>query len=168
MSRDEFEDLVGAMAAAGLVLLEDATFEKADKIIPYRKVTLTREGLKVNERTPLELLLTTNKTVEQKPIKRKGRRSAERRQPERRQPDPVNFSPEEAALEDGLRTWRLAEARKRGLPAFCVFSDRTLRAIVQARPTTPDDLLAIDGIGPAKAEMFGKSVLQICRSTNSK
>jgi RecQ family ATP-dependent DNA helicase len=160
MSRDDFEDLVGAIAGAGLVLVEDATFEKADRIIRYRKVTLTREGSKLNERTPVELLVTDG-AGDWQPVKPKRRKSAGRKQP-----DPVTFSPEEAALEEKLRAWRLTEARKLGRPAFFVFSDRTLRAIVQARPTTPGDLLAVEGIGPAKAELFGQDLLQICRSSS--
>jgi superfamily II DNA helicase RecQ len=160
MSRDDFEDLVGAMAAAGLVLLEDATFEKDDRIVSYRKVTLTREGYKLRERAPVELLLT-ERARDQERVRPKRRSFAGSKQP-----DPVSFSLEEAALEEKLRAWRLAEARKLRRPAFCVFSDRTLRAIVQARPTTPDDLLAVEGIGPAKAEMFGQNILQICRSSS--
>jgi superfamily II DNA helicase RecQ len=81
MSRDDFEDLVGAMAAAGLVLVEDATFEKADKIIPYRKVTLTREGSKLNERTPAELLVA-ERAGERQPVKSKRRKSSGSKQPE--------------------------------------------------------------------------------------
>jgi superfamily II DNA helicase RecQ len=165
MSRDDFEDLVGAMAAAGLVLLEDATFEKADRIIAYRKVTLTRAGHEVNERTPVELLLT-DRAGSWEPVKPKRRRSSERKLPDpvRRERDPVTLSPREIEIEKTLRIWRHAEARKLGQPAFCVFSDRTLRAIVQARPNTLADLLAVDGIGPAKVEKFGQAILQICRS----
>jgi RecQ family ATP-dependent DNA helicase len=160
MSRDDFEDLVGAMAAAGLVLVEDATFEKADEIIRYRKVALTREGYKLNDRTPVELLLAEGVRARE-PVKPKRRKPALEKQPE-----PVTFSPEDAALEKKLRAWRLGEARKLGRPAFFVFSDRTLRAIVQARPTNLSDLLAVEGIGPAKAETFGHGILQICRSTS--
>jgi RecQ family ATP-dependent DNA helicase len=160
MSRDDFEDLVGAMAGAGLVLVEEATFEKADKVICYRKVTLTREGSKLNERTPVELLLT-DRAGDREPLKPKRQKSVGDKQPE-----PLTISPEEAALEEKLRAWRLAEARKLGRPAFFVFSDRALRAIVQARPTTPGDLLAVEGVGPAKVEMFGQDVVQICRSNS--
>ena len=73
MSRDEFEDLVGAMASAGLVLVEDASFEKAHQIISYRKVTLTREGYKLSEHTPVELLLAEGARSPQtiKPKRRK-------------------------------------------------------------------------------------------------
>ena len=165
MNRDDFEDLVGAMAAAGLVLLEDATFEKADRIIPYRRVTLTRAGHELNRRTPVELLLT-DRAGSWEPVKPKRRKSSESKLPDpvRRELVPVALTPQETELEKTLRAWRLAEARKLGQPAYCVFSDRTLRAIVQACPRTPADLLAIDGIGPAKAEKFGQAVLQMCRS----
>ncbi len=170
MSRNDFEYLVGAMASAGLVLVEDATFEKEDKIISYRKVSLTQEGRKLGEHTPVELLLT-ERSEAREPVKPR-RRPSSPRPPKRRleggdqQRGPVTFSPEQAALEEKLRAWRLAEARKLALPAFCVFSDRTLRAIVQAHPATSDDLLAVEGIGPAKAEKFGPSILQICRSSS--
>jgi superfamily II DNA helicase RecQ len=160
MSRDDFEELVGAMATAGLVLLEDATFEKGDRIITYRKASLTREGSKLNERTPVELLLT-DRALEREAAKPRKRRAAASKQA-----DSTVFSPQEAALEEKLRAWRRAEARKLGWPAYCVFDDRTLRAIVRACPTTLAELLDIEGIGPARAEAFGQAVMQICRSNS--
>jgi superfamily II DNA helicase RecQ len=166
MSRDDFEDLVGAMAAAGLVQVEEATFEKADKIIPYRKVALTREGYKLNERTPVDLLLT-DRTKQQEPAKPRRRKSAKRKLSpatgglKADAAIAVPLSPQDTKLEKQLRAWRLAEAKKLGRPAFFVFGDRTLRAIVQARPTTLADLLEVEGIGPAKAEMFGHDILRI-------
>jgi superfamily II DNA helicase RecQ len=169
------------MAAAGIVLVEDATFEKADRVIAYRKVSLTREGFNVNERRPLELLLATNRMEDAEPAKPKRRKSAAGKQPERmalspaetalekqqrpeprKAPDPATFSAEEAALAKRLRAWRLAEAKKLGLPAFCVLSNQTLHSIVQARPATRGDLLGIYGIGAAKVERYGQSILQIC------
>jgi ATP-dependent DNA helicase RecQ len=59
---------------------------------------------------------------------------------------------------------RLREVRRRlaadqGVPAYVVFHDRTLVAIAAARPTTPDELRALPGIGAAKAERYGAAVL---------
>jgi len=182
LNRDHLEGLVGAMAAAGLVLLEDASFEKDGRTVLYRKVTLTREGFSLNEHTPLDLLLPTNRAGEWEPPKRKGRKSPRSKQPpavtfsveeaapQKKSPPqgpprgPETFSSQEAALEKKLRAWRTAEARKIGLPPYFVFSDRTLLAIVLGRPATPRDLLEINGIGPAKAEKYGESILRICRS----
>jgi len=185
VSRDDLESLVGAMAAAGLVLVEDTSFEKAGRVIAYRKVTLTREGLNLNERTPLDLLLATNRAEEWQPPKRKRRKSPERKQPaagtfsveqaapkkrppEKPQRGPESFSPQEAELEKRLRDWRNAEARKSGLPAYCMFSDQALYGIVQARPAKTSELLEINGIGPAKAEKYGQNILRICHSLPGK
>jgi RecQ family ATP-dependent DNA helicase len=181
ISRDSLESVLGAMAAAGLVQLEDASFEKDGRTISYRKATLTREGFGLNERAPLDLLLATNRAEEWQPPTRGRKKSPKPQQPPalahslaeatprkksppQRQPrSPETLSPQEAALEEKLRAWRNAEARKSGLPAYRVFSDQTLYAIVIAKPATPGDLLAINGIGPVKAEKYGQRILQICR-----
>jgi len=170
------------MAAAGLVEVEDTSFEKGGRTIPYRKVTLTREGSSLNERTPLDLLLATNRAEEWQPAKG-GRKkppkpktpptltlsvdepAPKKKRPPQKQPrGPETFSPQEAALEEKLRAWRNSEARKSGLPAYCVFSDQALYGIVQARPEKASELLEINGIGPAKAEKYGQNILRICRS----
>ncbi len=60
-----------------------------------------------------------------------------------------------------LKTWRLAEAKKRRIPAFYVMSDRTLAAIAAAQPRDESALLAIKGIGPALVRKYGQAVLAI-------
>jgi superfamily II DNA helicase RecQ len=61
-----------------------------------------------------------------------------------------------------LKQWRAAEAKKLGVPAYVVLHDRTLTALAAARPATPNQLLAINGIGAAKAERFGQELLRLC------
>jgi DNA helicase-2/ATP-dependent DNA helicase PcrA len=65
------------------------------------------------------------------------------------------------ALFDRLRGWRLAMARDRGQPAYCVFTDATLQAIAEARPRTVDDLAVIPGVGRRKLDDFGSDVLSL-------
>jgi RecQ family ATP-dependent DNA helicase len=69
---------------------------------------------------------------------------------------------ESAVLEKKLQTWRRAEADKRDLPAFCIMGNKTLRAIALARPTTPEALLDVPGIGPAKLREFGAAICRVC------
>jgi DNA topoisomerase III len=57
ISRDVFEDVLGAMARAGLAQLSDASFEKDGRQIPYRTVQLTSAGRAADETTPLEFLM---------------------------------------------------------------------------------------------------------------
>jgi superfamily II DNA helicase RecQ len=62
-----------------------------------------------------------------------------------------------------LKTWRTDEARRRGVPPYVVFHDRTLVAIAGARPEEPSDLSRISGIGPAKLAAYGEALLRLMR-----
>ena len=64
-------------------------------------------------------------------------------------------------LFERLRAWRLEKARADSVPSFVIFSDETLRGIAALRPQTPQALLAIRGVGPAKVEKYGVEVLAI-------
>lgn len=63
-----------------------------------------------------------------------------------------------------LRTWRSALAKSRGVPAYVVMSDATLRAVCHRAPTTPQELVQVPGIGPVKVEQFGDDILGIIRN----
>jgi ATP-dependent DNA helicase UvrD/PcrA len=58
-----------------------------------------------------------------------------------------------------LKEWRLARARADDVPAFVVFSDRTLAELVARSPRTLGELAAVPGIGPAKLERYGRELL---------
>jgi DNA helicase-2/ATP-dependent DNA helicase PcrA len=76
----------------------------------------------------------------------------------------ADTSPVEAPdrpLAQALRAWRLETSRTNDVPAFVIFNDATLHAIVQRRPRTPAELLAVPGIGPAKAQRFGQAILAL-------
>lgn len=60
-----------------------------------------------------------------------------------------------------LKGWRREMARAADVPAYVVFNDATLGAVAEALPRTINDLLALPGIGPVKAERFGHDVLAL-------
>ena len=60
-----------------------------------------------------------------------------------------------------LREWRRQEASEANLPAFCIFTDATLMAIAEARPTDERQLLAIAGVGRSKADKYAHAVFAI-------
>ena len=62
---------------------------------------------------------------------------------------------------EALRAHRLTLARAQGVPPYVVASDRTLREMAALLPRTESDLLAVHGIGPAKAERYGKGFLEV-------
>jgi RecQ family ATP-dependent DNA helicase len=153
IARNDFDAVLGALAAAGLVRIDEASFEKDGKPVNYRKAALSREGDEFIEGAPLELSM-----------RERSRRPA----PKREKPatlleaPPVTLSPEGAALEKRLREWRLAIAKKEGKPAFFVFGDAVLRSIAYARPTNLTALAAIHGVGRAKLERFGADLCRLC------
>ncbi|GAA2515327.1 ATP-dependent DNA helicase UvrD2 [Pilimelia columellifera] len=57
--------------------------------------------------------------------------------------------------------WRADTAAAQGVPAYVVFTDATVTALAERRPTAESDLLAIAGIGPRKAQMYGSAVLAL-------
>jgi DNA helicase II / ATP-dependent DNA helicase PcrA len=60
-----------------------------------------------------------------------------------------------------LRDWRRATAAEQQVPAYVVFTDATLAALAERRPTTGAELAAVGGIGPRKLEVYGAAVLAL-------
>jgi len=73
MSRADFENLLGGMARAGILRLDDAVFEKDGRQVPYRTARLTPAGQEVDARNPLELVM---KDREPPATRRKRRKKA--------------------------------------------------------------------------------------------
>ena len=71
------------------------------------------------------------------------------------------------AIEASLKEWRLKEARKRGVPAFRIMSDKTLREIARIRPGNAAELLAISGLGIKSVERYGRQLYSILNRFNS-
>jgi superfamily II DNA helicase RecQ len=165
MSRDDFENTLGAMARAGLAQLSDEVFEKDGRQIPYRKVSLSPAGRAADETTAVELIL---KEAAAPPVPRKHKPSRAQGAPRKRavpreHPKPVaaKAPAPDSGVEEALRAWRLREARRLGVPAFRVFSDQALRAIAQQRPATAAELLAIPGIGMSAVEKYGRQIYRL-------
>jgi ATP-dependent DNA helicase RecQ len=83
-------------------------------------------------------------------------------------PKPVRVpEPREAGFSDNelfeaLRKWRREKAAAMGMvPAYVVYTDRTLQELARRMPRTETDLLRVPGIGPAKARQFGADTLAV-------
>ncbi|MEQ8763464.1 MAG: ATP-dependent DNA helicase RecQ [Planctomycetota bacterium] len=72
--------------------------------------------------------------------------------------EPGGFDPD---LFERLRDLRLELAK--GRPAYTVFTDRALKEIAAALPTTAEELSALHGIGPAKVRDYWPAVQQVLK-----
>jgi DNA helicase II / ATP-dependent DNA helicase PcrA len=66
---------------------------------------------------------------------------------------------EAGELFERLRTWRSRTAQEASVPAYVVFTDATLQAIAESRPSTLRELSALPGIGARKLDLYGVGVL---------
>lgn len=65
------------------------------------------------------------------------------------------------ALLASLKAWRLETAQAESVPAFVVFTDATLIAVAEARPSTRAEFLAVSGIGTTKWDKWGAALQQV-------
>jgi ATP-dependent DNA helicase RecQ len=74
-------------------------------------------------------------------------------------PDVLLLTPEQSRVFEILRLWRREKATELDVPAFVIFSDRTLRHLAQVQPRRQEDLRQVYGLGDAKIERFGAELL---------
>lgn len=64
-------------------------------------------------------------------------------------------------LFEQLRVVRKQLADEQNVPAYVVFTDTTLEDMARQRPTTPDALRNVSGVGERKLQLFGKQFLDV-------
>ncbi|WP_431035913.1 DNA helicase RecQ [Streptomyces sp. P6-2-1] len=72
---------------------------------------------------------------------------------------PVDLPEADVPLFEALRAWRAEQAREQAVPAYIVFTDATLRAIVAARPDSVEGLVGVSGVGEKKRATYGEGVV---------
>ncbi|MBF9044514.1 DNA helicase RecQ [Rhodobacterales bacterium HKCCE4037] len=70
-------------------------------------------------------------------------------------------SEEDAPLLSALKAKRRALAEEAGVPAYVIFTDKTLIEMAETRPATLDAMARISGVGATKLDRYGAAFLQI-------
>ena len=76
-------------------------------------------------------------------------------------PGAAPLSEADEKLLNALYARRKWLAGKQNVPAFMVFSDATLREMVEKKPLSLDELLNISGVGEKKAARYGNAFLRV-------
>ncbi|MCW2847735.1 MAG: ATP-dependent helicase, Rep family [Marmoricola sp.] len=69
--------------------------------------------------------------------------------------------PYDEELFELLKSWRTEQAAAQSIPAFVVFSDATLEALAEVKPTDRRGLQSINGIGKSKLDKYADELLEI-------
>jgi ATP-dependent DNA helicase RecQ len=67
----------------------------------------------------------------------------------------------EQPMWDALRALRSRLAKQHGVPAYVIFHDATLLAMLRAMPENDEELAAISGVGEAKLKRYGRDFLEV-------
>ena len=143
---DQVKDLLGVLADAGL---------------------LERQGIEGGRPGAFVLALTPEgRAVARGEARPELDWPAQAAQPRRRGKSPSRPTEPAGEVADPellarLKTWRTEEARRRGMPPYVIFQDRTLVDIAGARPAGLTELARIKGVGPAKLAAYGETVLKL-------
>ncbi len=124
----------------------------------YPTLRITRHGRAVMHRAePIEMVFPGRAEKPKRP-KKETQGSAPASPP----------GPADAFMVEALRSLRTELAAQRGMPAYIIYSNATMAAIAVAAPRDRDELLAVKGIGPAKADDFGDLILEtVLRATRA-
>ncbi len=162
LDRRDFEGLLAALARARLVKITENSFQKNGRTISYRRVELTRAGRETAEGDAkggaLAITITESKTSGVKKRKKSARKRG------KSQADDAtiaaNASPE---LVDALTEWRKDEAKRLGIPAYRILTNKTLMGIAAVRPRDRETMSEVKGVGPKLLARFADDILQIVR-----
>ncbi len=177
LKRPAFERLIDASVRADLARIENDSFvNREGQLIEFRRLALTAQGRQAS--TPAALVKLPAEGAGLAPVpksRRATRQSGSRKSPQRngkpkgKQLGLGDVPPRDGADElllAGLRAWRKAEAQRRAVPAFRIFQNRTLEALVEARPANQTELLKVPGVGPALAKKYGSKLLHVIRTAS--
>ncbi|ESR26539.1 DNA helicase RecQ [Lutibaculum baratangense] len=131
---NEWRSILRQMVTGGLLHLDHGAFGS---------VTMTREG---------RLLAEGQGRFDMRPVRKPAKKP---------RGEAAQLPPEDAELMGRLKKLRRELAAERGVPAYVIFSDRTLAELARHRPGSLTELAEIHGVGRAKLEQFGQPFLQL-------
>lgn len=139
--RRDFERILSALATSGAVELEPDSFRRPDgETVHFQRVHLCPGH-------PHDTVLA-------------GLQLPERGTPGRRRAAALQATgPADPDVLARMREWRSGEARRRGVPAYRILTNRALEQVAAVRPGDRAALARISGIGPVTLEQYGDTIV---------
>ncbi|MGO4702198.1 DNA helicase RecQ [Dyella sp. 2RAB6] len=142
MDEKQWRSVFRQLLAAGLLEAEGE----------YGTLRLTRSSREV---------LVGNRQVLLREDTRPERRSRRRRDSQLVTGSSLGIEAYEQPMWDALRALRAKLAKQHGVPAYVIFHDATLLAMLRELPANEDEMGSISGVGKAKLERYGQDFLAV-------
>jgi ATP-dependent DNA helicase RecQ len=111
-------------------------------------------------------VLVGNQSVHMREETRPVRRASRRRDSQLITGASLGIEAYEQPLWESLRALRARLAKQHGVPAYVIFHDATLLAMLRAMPENEQDLASISGIGEAKLKRYGRDFLEVINAND--
>ncbi len=144
LDKQQWRGVFRQLVAAGLLTTDDEGFGT------LRLTAASRDVL--SGATPVHLRQQADRT--ERRVSRKKARSERARAG-------LDIAPHETSLWNALRNLRARLAKEQGVPAYVIFHDATLLAMLRARPQTLLALAAVSGVGERKLERYGDAFIGV-------
>jgi ATP-dependent DNA helicase RecQ len=144
LSRPEWQNIFRQLVSRNLLMVD---------VQEHNGIKITEKGfafLKKKESIDFRKVTVRKKTKADKPAKRKK---------------PALEDEEDQELFEKLKEARQLMAKKRRVPAYVIFHDKTLIELADKRPQSFEEMLEINGIGESKLKKFGQTLLDVILAT---
>ena len=64
-------------------------------------------------------------------------------------------------LVEDIKEWRLEKSRLVGLPAYCIFPDKTIYSLINILPTTIENLWLVSGFNEIIIDTYGNELIEL-------
>lgn len=155
LKRQIFERLIAELERLGQVILVEDSFEKNGELIRYRKAALHPQARIQN--FDMSAIQISGNAPKKRLSKKKERVAKSSKLRKKRDVGVLNGSPDF----ERIRAWRLSQARRLGIPAFRILTDRVLETICEVRPANKTQLRAISGVGQKAVEQYGDEIVAL-------
>jgi len=140
LSRAEWQNIFRQLVSRNLLMVD---------VQEHNGIKITEKGfafLKQKESIDFRKVTISKKTKADKPSRRKK---------------PALEDEDDQELFEKLKDARQLMAKKRRVPAYVIFHDKTLIELADKRPQSFEEMLEINGIGESKLKKFGQTLLDV-------
>jgi len=106
-------------------------------------------------------VLTGKRDIHMREETRPVRRASRRRDAQLITGASLGIEAYEQPMWEALRALRAKLAKQHGVPAYVIFHDATLLAMLRAMPENEEELASISGVGEAKLKRYGRDFLEV-------
>ena len=147
IARNEWQSLVRQMISQGLLEVD---------IAGYSGLLITHQGREFQR---------SNSTFSYRDDVSIAKEERARRKSSKGSTPTIDLSDRDTLLLTALKKKRLELAKERGVPAYVIFTDKTLQDMAQRRPVTLEAFERVKGVGKSKLEKFANMFIQVIESS---